>query len=224
MRRASHDKRDTRHATLARHPQRATLTVDIATPSERATCRAAPSRSRHTRAARSIAISLAPPPSAAKTPAVVLACAILGVDKDLRDIADEFAATGGILVASDLFGRSLAGAARRYEESARAGARATGGRRRSRPGRGRHEGRAGAHPQSAAVQRPRRGDGICYGGPYAILGPKRWATMPACRATARSCSRSSASSTASLRRSASGGAIRITSHRSPCSTPTARCR
>ena len=44
-----------------------------------------------------------------KVPAMVLASAIHGVDKDLRAIADEFAAAGYIAVAPDLFWRSVPG-------------------------------------------------------------------------------------------------------------------
>ena len=49
------------------------------------------------------------PAGAEKMPAVVLACAVYGVDKDLRDIADEFAAAGIIAAAPDLFWRVLPG-------------------------------------------------------------------------------------------------------------------
>jgi len=44
-----------------------------------------------------------------KVPAVVLASAIHGVDKDLRGIADEFASHGYIAVAPDLFWRTVPG-------------------------------------------------------------------------------------------------------------------
>src|SRR6478736_5486213 len=44
-----------------------------------------------------------------KMPAVVLASAVYGVDKDLRDIADEFAAAGFIAAAPDLFWRTVPG-------------------------------------------------------------------------------------------------------------------
>src|SRR5215213_1265019 len=42
-------------------------------------------------------------------PAVVLACSIDGVDADLRQIADEFAAAGYIAAAPDLFWRTVPG-------------------------------------------------------------------------------------------------------------------
>src|SRR5712664_3605547 len=44
-----------------------------------------------------------------KVPAVVLASAIHGVDKDLRAIADELASRGYIAAAPDLFWRSVPG-------------------------------------------------------------------------------------------------------------------
>src|SRR4051794_29057454 len=42
-------------------------------------------------------------------PAVVLACSIDGVDADLRQIADEFAAAGYVAAAPDLFWRTVPG-------------------------------------------------------------------------------------------------------------------
>jgi carboxymethylenebutenolidase len=107
----------------------------------------------------------------AKTPAVVLACAILGVDKDLRDIADEFAAHGYIAAAPDLFWRSVPGPLTHEDPRARergqprlpkiaageADMRDTLAHIRTLP---QFNGRAAAM-------------GFCYGGPYAILGPKR---------------------------------------------------
>ena len=52
---------------------------------------------------------LALPAGPEKAPAIVLACAIHGVDKDLRDIADEFASKGFIAAAPDLFWQSIPG-------------------------------------------------------------------------------------------------------------------
>ena len=67
--------------------------------------------------------------------------------------------------------------------------------------------------------------GFCYGGPYAILGPKRlgYAAGISCHGIAdaglhQGARRRHAS------RSASSGATRITARRRRCSTPTARCR
>src|ERR1700730_15645849 len=45
----------------------------------------------------------------ATVPAIVLASAVHGVDADIREIADEFAAKGVIAAAPDLFWRSLPG-------------------------------------------------------------------------------------------------------------------
>jgi carboxymethylenebutenolidase len=104
-------------------------------------------------------------------PAIVLASAVHGVDADIRAIADEFAAHGFIVAAPDLFWRSIPGALSHDDD------RAT---QRSQP---RIEYiRAGEADMAdtlaylgtlptfngrAAVM------GFCYGGPYAILGPKR---------------------------------------------------
>jgi carboxymethylenebutenolidase len=52
---------------------------------------------------------LSMPAGGDKAPAVVLASAVYGVDKDLRDIADEFAAAGYIAAAPDLFWRTVPG-------------------------------------------------------------------------------------------------------------------
>ena len=104
-------------------------------------------------------------------PAIVLASAIHGVDPDIHELADEFAAKGFIAAAPDLFWRSVPGPLAREDERAA---------KRSQPRL--EKIKAGeqdlkdtlAHlrtlPQfngNAAVM------GFCYGGPYAILGPKR---------------------------------------------------
>jgi carboxymethylenebutenolidase len=48
-------------------------------------------------------------------PAVVLASAVHGVDKDLRDLADEFASYGFIAAAPDLFWRTIPGSLTRAD-------------------------------------------------------------------------------------------------------------
>jgi len=114
---------------------------------------------------------LALPEVTGKVPAVVLACAIHGVDKDLRDIADEFAAKGTIAAAPDLFWRSLPGplglddkrAAERAQprlEKIAAGEANMADALAHLRGLPQFNGRAAAM-------------GFCYGGPYSILGPKR---------------------------------------------------
>jgi carboxymethylenebutenolidase len=104
-------------------------------------------------------------------PAVVLASAVHGVDADITGIAEEFARHGFIAAAPDLFWRTIPGPLSHDDDRTK---------QRSQP---RHQKieqgesditDALAHlhkfPQfngRAAVM------GFCYGGPYAILGPKR---------------------------------------------------
>ena len=114
---------------------------------------------------------LALPSGAGKVPGIVLACAIVGVDKDLRDIADEFASHGYIAAAPDLFWRSVPGPLDHSDS-------------RTRPrGQPRLEKiKAGeadmadtlAHLRTLPQSNGRAAAmGFCYGAPYAILGPKR---------------------------------------------------
>jgi carboxymethylenebutenolidase len=114
---------------------------------------------------------LVAPDADSPVPAIVLASAVHGVDSDICAIADEFAGHGFIAAAPDLFWRSIPGPLSRSDDRARY---------RSQPRL--EKIKAGesdmadtlAHlralPQfngHAAVM------GFCYGGPYAILGPKR---------------------------------------------------
>jgi carboxymethylenebutenolidase len=104
-------------------------------------------------------------------PAIVLASAVHGVDADIRAIADEFAANGVIAAAPDLFWRTLPGPLSHDD-----------GRSQQRSQPRLEKIKTGERdlvdmlaylrtlPQfngQAAVM------GFCYGGPYAILGPKR---------------------------------------------------
>ena len=111
------------------------------------------------------------PKSERKVPAIVLASAIHGVDKDLRAIADEFAAQGYIAAAPDLFWRSVPGPLARDDP-------------RSAPrGQPRLEKiKAGEQDLADVLPVLRKQPlyngraaviGFCYGGPYSILGPKR---------------------------------------------------
>ena len=111
------------------------------------------------------------PASPAETPAVVLACAILGVDKDLRDIADEFAAHGYIAAAPDLFWRSMPGPLTHEDPRARERSQP----RLSKIAAGEADMRDTlAHIRTLPQFNGRAAAmGFCYGGPYAILGPKR---------------------------------------------------
>jgi len=111
------------------------------------------------------------PKTNSAVPAMVLASAIHGVDADIRAIADEFAADGYVVAAPDLFWRTVPGPLPRSDERAKGRAqprlqRITSGESdlvdtlaflRTLP---QFNGRA-------AVM------GFCYGGPYAIIAPKR---------------------------------------------------
>jgi len=114
---------------------------------------------------------LAMPEGDGPTPAVVLASTILGVDGDLRGIAEAFASGGYIAAAPDLFWRSVPGPLARGDprsaergtprlEKIRTGERDLADVRGALRMQGRFNGRA------ALI-------GFCYSGPYAILGPRR---------------------------------------------------
>lgn len=113
---------------------------------------------------------LALPETDNSTPAIVLASAIHGVDADIRAIANEFAAHGFIAAAPDLFWRSVPGPLSHGDD------RAT---RRSQPRLERIK--VGEADMADALAYLRTlptfngraaAMGFCYGGPYAILGPK----------------------------------------------------
>ncbi|MBR0835067.1 dienelactone hydrolase family protein [Bradyrhizobium manausense] len=103
--------------------------------------------------------------------AVVLASAIHGVDADMRAIAEELATNGVIVAVPDLFWRSIAGPLSRDDQ--RAAQRSQPRLEQIRVGEAdmadtlRHLGTLPQFNGQAAVM------GFCYGGPYAILGPKR---------------------------------------------------
>jgi carboxymethylenebutenolidase len=106
-----------------------------------------------------------------KVPAMVLASAVHGVDKDMRAIADEFASCGYVVAAPDLFWRSIPGPLGRDDNRTR---------ERSQPRREKiQEGEADLVDALAEVRKQPQFNGkaavmgFCYGGPYAILGPKR---------------------------------------------------
>jgi carboxymethylenebutenolidase len=114
---------------------------------------------------------LALPAASEPVPAMVLACAIHGVDADLRQIADEISSHGYVVAAPDLFWRSIPGPLP-YDDK-RAAERAQPRLEKIKAGEAdmadtltyvrtlkQFNGRAAAM-------------GFCYGGPYAILGPKR---------------------------------------------------
>lgn len=111
------------------------------------------------------------PDGACRVPAVVLAAAVHGVDRDIRAIADEFATRGYIAAAPDLFWRSVPGPLARGDERSA---------RRSQPRLEKIQ--AGEADMADTLAELRRHPqfngramamGFCYGGPYAILGPAR---------------------------------------------------
>ncbi len=114
---------------------------------------------------------LSMPAGSGKVPAVVLASAVHGVDADVQALADEFAGLGYIAAAPDLFWRSVPGPLARDDDRTKS---------RSQP---RLEvikaGEADMADTLAVVRKlPQHNGravsmGFCYGGPYAILGPKR---------------------------------------------------
>ena len=112
------------------------------------------------------------PADNAAVPAVVIASAVHGVDKDLRTIADAFAAQGYIAAAPDLFWRTLPGPLTRAD-----GDKTTA---RSQPRAEKIKtGEADMADTLAYLRTLKQFNGraatlgFCYGGPYAILGPKR---------------------------------------------------
>lgn len=114
---------------------------------------------------------LATPDTTEKAPAIVLAAAVHGVDKDIRAIADEFAANGYIAAAPDLFWRTIPGPLGRDDERTK---------ERSQPRLERIKtGEADMRDTLAEVRKLPQSNGraaamgFCYGGPYAIIGPKR---------------------------------------------------
>jgi len=107
---------------------------------------------------------LATPAAEGPVPGVVLASAVHGVDADLRAMADEFAERGFIAAAPDLFARS-----RRPDASQDARSRV-------------EQLRVGEADMADALAHLRTlpgfngcaaAMGLCYGGPYAIVGPRR---------------------------------------------------
>jgi carboxymethylenebutenolidase len=123
------------------------------------------------------------PSGSDKTPAVVLASAVYGVDKDLREIADQFSALGYIAAAPDLFWRTVPGPL--AHDDKRCQQRSQPRLQRIKDGE-RDMADTLAHLRGLSQFNGRAAAfGFCYGGPYAILGPKRlgYAAGIACHAT-----------------------------------------
>jgi len=111
------------------------------------------------------------PQTDAAVPAMVLASAIHGVDADILAIADEFAADGYVVAAPDLFWRTVPGPRPRTDERSK---------ERAQPRLARIKtGEADLVDTLAFLRTLPQFNGraavmgFCYGGPYAIIGPKR---------------------------------------------------
>ncbi len=114
---------------------------------------------------------LATPRAGGKVPAIVLASAVHGVNADIRAIADEFASHGRIAAAPDLFWRTIPGPLSRDDDHTK---------QRSQPRLEKIKtGEADLADALAWLRKLPESNGraavigFCYGGPYAILGPKR---------------------------------------------------
>ena len=114
---------------------------------------------------------LAMPAGGGTTPAVVLACSIDGVDVDLRQIADAIAAAGYLAAAPDLFWRTIPG-------PLPSGDPQTHERAQPRLEKLKTNERDMVDTLAYLRTLPQCNGraatmGFCYGGPFAILGPKR---------------------------------------------------
>jgi carboxymethylenebutenolidase len=114
---------------------------------------------------------LVAPEGEAPVPAIVLASAVHGVDADICAIADEFAAAGFIAAAPDLFWRTVPGPL--THDDKRSQERSQPRLERIKTGE-RDLGDTLAYLRTLPQFNGRAATmGFCYGGPYAILGPKR---------------------------------------------------
>src|SRR5713101_7578235 len=114
---------------------------------------------------------LATPRAGTKVPAIVIASAVHGVNADVRAIADEFASQGFLAAAPDLFWRSIPGPLARDDDRTK---------QRSQPRLAKIKlGEPDLADMLAGLRKEPLWNGraavmgLCYGGPYAILGPKR---------------------------------------------------
>lgn len=111
------------------------------------------------------------PEAPGRAPAIVLASAIFGVDSDIRGIADEFAARGFVAAAPNLFWRDGTGPLPMGDE--RAPKRAEPRLEKIAAGEADLADVLAALREQPAFNGRAAVIGFCYGGPYAILGPKR---------------------------------------------------
>lgn len=114
---------------------------------------------------------LVTPDGGGEVPAIVLASAVHGVDQDMRALADEFASHGVIAAAPDLFWRTVPGPLARDDE--RTKTRSQPRLEKIRTGEADMADTLAMLRQQARFNGRAAAIGFCYGGPYAILGPKR---------------------------------------------------
>ncbi len=110
------------------------------------------------------------PESDDPVPAVVLASSILGVDADILAIANEFAAKGFIVAAPDLFWRSIPGPLSRGDD--RAVQRSQPRLEHIKVGEDDMADTLAYLGTQASFNGRAAAMGFCYGGPYALIGPK----------------------------------------------------
>jgi len=111
------------------------------------------------------------PTAGGNVPAIVLAAAVHGVDEDIRDLADEFASHGYIAAAPDLFWRTVPGPLSRDDKRSRE--RSQPRLEKIKTGEADLADTLGEIRKLAQFNGRSAVIGFCYGGPYAILGPKR---------------------------------------------------
>ena len=107
-----------------------------------------------------------------KTPAIVLASAIHGVDADLRGIAQDFASRGYLAAAPDLFWRTETPGPLGRDDS-RSTPRGQPRLERIKAGENDLRDVRAALDKEPSFNGRAAVIGFCYGGPYAVLGPKR---------------------------------------------------
>ena len=111
------------------------------------------------------------PDGASKAPAIVIASAVMGVDKDMRELCHAFAAKGVFAAAPDLFWRTVPGPLPHGDPRCSERARPRlpcikAGESDMKDALHHLKTLPGCNGRAMAA-------GFCFGGPYAILGPKR---------------------------------------------------
>lgn len=106
-----------------------------------------------------------------KVPAIVLAAAVHGVDEDIRSIAAAIAAMGFIAAAPDLFWRTIPGPLPRSDK--RTSERAEPRRQVIGAGEADLADTLAMLKTQPSFNGRAAVAGFCFGGPYALIGPKR---------------------------------------------------